>query len=400
MTPTCEQFRDQVLELAYGELDGELAQSLRAHAEQCAACGTELRQINALRNVAGQVAPVEVPTHFDDAILALAKSRAEQMAVNSRNSSGPQAEVPATGTLIAFIRKPQFAAVALAAALMVGFLVHRNADPAKMMMEPDGGAPFVGPATNASDESAPRSAMEAKAPPELQKSAPAMELREEAGTMDTAARSIEKKKDRAALKPPPRPAANPANHLASAETTADADHALLGSGAPAKRESTVFHSSSGPPPAPLAAKSRSAAPSAEMAAMEAESIDALSDDDAGGLFDVAMAQYRSGNCNAAIDGFRKAIDSGEARGEWAASALHHIARCEKRSGSCGRALISYEALLRTYPGYAAREDALWETATCHRRLGHLDRARSLLNELAADPAWSGRVQGELNAMEE
>ena len=107
----------------------------------------------------------------------------------------------------------------------------------------------------------------------------------------------------------------------------------------------------------------------------------------------AISLYRAGNCRDAVPLFQSIVTGGPIA-ERPAS-LHYMARCDRRSGRCGQALLLYEQLLRDYRAYPDRSEALHEAASCHRRLGHDDRARELLMELSDDPDWSARARAEM-----
>ena len=113
-----------------------------------------------------------------------------------------------------------------------------------------------------------------------------------------------------------------------------------------------------------------------------------------------MAAYHRGDCSQAEEAFLEIVNHQPAHPTQTPMAIHHLARCEKRQGRCGKALPWYEDLLSRFPSYEQREAALWETAQCHRKLGHLSRARTLLETLSTIPAWKTRAVQELNKLQE
>jgi TolA-binding protein len=112
-------------------------------------------------------------------------------------------------------------------------------------------------------------------------------------------------------------------------------------------------------------------------------------------FQQGLDAYDKGDCDAANTALLRTVKSRFAVPTQKAIALHHLARCEKRSGRFGKALPWYDQLLSGYPTYSRRPEALWEAVVCHRRLGHLDRAGALLNELQRFPSWKDRASQEI-----
>jgi TolA-binding protein len=148
-------------------------------------------------------------------------------------------------------------------------------------------------------------------------------------------------------------------------------------------------------PAEAEAKAKAAAPAGPLA-VEGE----VHEGDDARYYRDGMAAYNRGDCAAATISLRKVVDPPHDAPSLVAPALHHLARCEKRTGRCGKAVVAYDELLNRFPGYQGRSEAMWEAAGCHRRLGHIDRAWTLLDGLAKIPAWRDRALTEQQNLEQ
>jgi hypothetical protein len=61
--------------------------------------------------------------------------------------------------------------------------------------------------------------------------------------------------------------------------------------------------------------------------------------------------------------------------------------------------VYYERLLPDWPGYGDRPEALWEAASCYRRLGQTQQALALLDQLERAPGWGDRARAERSSIE-
>ncbi len=389
MNVTCEQFRDRILELAYGELDSSTATGLRDHADRCSACRDELHRIERTRQLAAMLPEEVIPTHFDADILQLAARTAETAAAKTNRTA---AEPGIAGRLLPFILQPRIAALSLAAAVLVGLVWTVNHRSPREAMFGPGGAPFEGAVIREVETPSRNEAPDITASP-VQKAG--ADLRDADPTLPMLPRGRRFSPPRSDRPQPsesipvPSPvttdaagATNPVDDLIyDAEPSVSAKKALMPPPSTARAKSTA---SGGGSTLPLAsAADASPAPTMEMAEQESPQTP----------LGEAISLYRAGNCRDAVPLFQSIVTGGPIA-ERPAS-LHYMARCDRRSGRCGQALLLYEQLLRDYRAYPDRSEALHEAASCHRRLGHDDRARELLMELSDDPDWSARARAEM-----
>ncbi len=118
----------------------------------------------------------------------------------------------------------------------------------------------------------------------------------------------------------------------------------------------------------------------------------------GADFNIGMEAYSRGDCETATAALNRVISQYPSLPSKTPYAMHHIARCEKRRGKFGKALPWYEKLLRRFPGYGGRAEALSEAATCHQRLGQIGPAKAKLEELSRIPGWESRAEQGMDAL--
>ena len=424
MSGGCEKFGDLLLDLAYGELDDERAAEVREHALACPACKAELESLLLTRKLAAGIPDEEPPAGWEAPVLDLAAAAAVSFA---EQESGPaddrhferdmgiaKREPGLIDRLRSLLLRPAIATAAAASVVFaVSFFLYKNAQTTDAAREGElTGAPFYGAAAVGSSEPSPE-----KEPALAAAEAPAEET----------------DLDRATA-PAPSPA-SPASRGAGVATGRKMSRPTAGGGgigtagptpsnpadklgyAQGEAERAAKKSAFAAPPRQASAPG--AAPDASGATIDAleESVaEAASDDgwpSAGGgkarakeavadepigddalSYKDGMAAYDRGDCKTARKSLQKVVDPPHSAPDLIPSSLHHLARCEKRSGRCGKAVLYYENLLSRYPSYADRAEAMWEAAACHRRLGHVERAADLLEDLAAIPGWHAKAVAE------
>jgi len=414
MTGECSRFNDLLMDLAYDELGEADAAEMRAHAVGCPDCREALESILLTRRLAARIPAAEAPAGWEAAVLELA---AEAAVDHARISAADRESDTSFDRSIGFVeRRPGFfdrmrtlllrpalvTAAAASVVFAVSFFLYRNAGTAFQ----DGavehpGAPFVGPAVALEERAGAAAEREPTGQPaqpvaiavatDLDR--PTSPSRAEAGTRMPQAN----KGGLGTAGPAPRNSADKldAESSGGGKTLASGDFA------------------SAPPPAPF----QSAAAEEERAAAEPEPAGATGGgwpmaaptpamkqagqgytlDDADHYRD-GMNAYDRGDCAAASAALQRVLDPPVDAPDLVPSSLHHLGRCEKRSGRCAKALLFYENLISSHPAYPARADALWEAAACHRKLGHVERASALLDELADVPGWRAKAAAEKGSM--
>jgi TolA-binding protein len=415
MTRDCDRFQELMLDLAYEEIDPDLADQLREHASACDGCREELASILLTRKLAAQLPDPEPPIERDAAILEIAADAAARFSELDRRESAPahagalngvERPIPLMERLRALLLKPALVTAGVACVVLaIAIFVNQNgfdADEQQAASEP--GAPFHGPAVAVAslEETPPTPDREplARSRPEATRSLgdlPAVAQQAPAPPSSLGTGGKLKGADRRGLGTAAAPPSNSAAQLAPAQPAAAAKaeaakeaypiaddlDALAGPAlaGPALAEEESGAAKSGFAPAPPMAPAPQMAP------------EPVAGDDAR-FFKTGMQAYDRGDCATATTSLRRVVDPPNDAPALIPTALHHVARCEKRTGRCGKALVSYEELLQRFPSYGGRPEAMWEAAGCHRRLGHVDRAWALLDDLAEIPGWRERALAE------
>lgn len=416
-TVNCEHFESLILDLAYGELPASEAEELRLHAAGCPGCRDALQDIMWTRKLAAQLPLLEPNTGMDAAILDAARARIASIPAEKaeeKKLGAPLVEKiwkqkqSVADRLRSLLLAPALATAALACLVLVLSIflsTQLNKDNRKNDTEID----LVG-------ETVEQGAKESTASTETSAEGQVAHLRG-AGTSESFAG------ESFATAPPvdsPGGGSSPLSGLhesnrykKSSSSSRPQPVASLGTGGPAPKSEALrrkpvkrrsaprpsnsqfmddeFDNFAEPPMAPATAPSRAAgAPSESLgvrdekakqrsSAGELAESEPLAPDD----FQKGMEAYARGDCARAIKHLKAALNESQNQSNVVAGALLHIARCEKRQGRFGAAVPWYDKFLTRFPSHRERVSALREAAACHRRLGHIDRANSLLDELSA-----------------
>jgi tetratricopeptide (TPR) repeat protein len=125
------------------------------------------------------------------------------------------------------------------------------------------------------------------------------------------------------------------------------------------------------------------------------------DEDQGGqisptaLFQNGLAAHRSGQHRQAIGFLTQLVRHPAAPQHLLPQGLHHLALSQRSVGQLGAAVRSYDQLLRRFPSYHQRPQALLEAARLHAQRGNRTQAEHWLNLLARVPGWAALAQREL-----
>ncbi len=394
MTVSCEQFEALLLDLAYGELEAERADELRTHAAGCPACRESLGGILLTRKLVSDPFPLEPEPSLDVSVLSAAGAFAEAMSAAEIREDIAAPHGPAVLDEVTwgyrfrrFFMKPAFATAAVAATVLMvtSFIVSRGPENSGDFMD---GAESYGQAVDL-EESRKREVEPLEAP--------------------TASNPKAAAPDQPVPVSPASPVfaeAPPAPKGAFNLGTSGRSAPRLAHGKPEKSES-IPEKLRAPRRSPSVPEGASGTGTllnrddhAQAKRKGASMVAADPSETEGGEDDLSrgIAAYRRGDCGTAEPILTRVVQSAVPPRE-KAIAIHHIARCEKRRGQCGRAISWYDRLL-DYHAYPGRGDALYESAQCHRRLGHLPTARSLLIELSRMPDEDGRAGEALDRLDD
>lgn len=433
MMTGCGKFEDAILDLVYGELDDADAASLRTHAADCPACAAAVSEMSAMRRLSSQAVILTPPAAIDAVILGEARASAP-VSDAARVIRPAVDDRPGFFDLLrAWLLHPAFSgAVVVALILTVTFFISEKATSPKVSptsvetviaerpLEIVGAAPAAENAEaeersrdikdqrderNAKNEATPNSAVVTAEPETI---AAPTESKQAAGTPSGKSGLASRRSKSAASggAPARKPAASipysapkgaPSSKSAGAGYTNTApDGDVLGE-APAEMDDMADFA---PPPAPTPAKKKSAY-AEEAMSEESEALFPSPSQSAGAgasapgssdAYTRGMDAYRRGDCNTASAELAIVAASPSSYPGQVPSAVHHLARCEKRSGRCARAVNRYEDLINRYPAYSGRGDAMYEAASCYKRLGRTDKARSMLQLLETIPGWGDRAR--------
>lgn len=395
MTDPCRNFEEHLPELIYDELGEAEAETLRMHAIGCDRCRTALEDALMVRKLVARLPEDRLADDIDGAIF----SEAVRYAEGQRESfASSESQVPALVALNPLLTKktrrywiPAFAAAALAASVaVVSMLLVRDAkEPtaehdhapdlvavnSRQSSAPD--EPPFGPSPSASRFS--EAPMKPSGGERLKKET-AKERPEEfpvASRLGTSADQPKKKSSRRTRR------------AKRAESEADFEAA-----APSARED--FR---GPKSAAPLQFAQSPSDAGGIAPSEAAGALAAPTSNSEVSFEEAAQAFSRGDCGTAIAGFTPWAEKSRSDLQKTREALVGLARCESRRGRCSRAVVWYRRVLDDFPSHPSRPSLLWEAATCERKLGRVEQAKSYLEELEGFPAWKQRAQAGLREIE-
>lgn len=420
MIGECSKFRDLLMELAYDELDETSATEVREHAVTCAACRGELESLLLTRKLAATLPEEPVVSGWEQTILDLAADAATGFAAKTVDDRPSDTAFVRDLGLVE--RRPGFldqlrtlllrpvivTAAAASVVFAVSFFLYENSNPQDLQGERGiEGAPFYGPAASGNGETAkiePSATGDIAAPAVAQAEAPDRPApMEPAGSLGTAYDL-------------PRPTAGGGSVTTGGPTPMNSAEKLGDDGTKLARAAKKSADESYPPPQappspeaaidlneeaevePMPGALTGGWPQASAGKAVEDVVRSPLGDDARSYRE-GMDAYNRGDCSTASKQLQKVVDPPFDSPDLIPSSLHHLARCEKRSGRCGKALLYYENLLSRYLSYGDRAEAIWEAVGCHRRLGHVERASDLLDELAQIPGWHARAVAEKESLE-
>ncbi|MCP4677059.1 MAG: tetratricopeptide repeat protein [Deltaproteobacteria bacterium] len=410
MTQDCKRFESFLLDLAYGELPEDTAEELRMHAAECQGCREALEDVMLTRKMAAQLPPLEPEVHLDSAILDAARDAADTFSRAAQPQVVPQkieARSPASSAerlpslverLRALMLTPALATAAVATLVfaITFFLAEKapNRD----------GQPNLALLNQATEHAEPLGEAE---------------LNERVEEATQAAVHAEKK----VLQDP-----TPTRDFDKTTRSHEAIGGNLGTAGPAPAKPRGGKSAPAATAARQASKSRKrskmysgfereeqALDDVELEAAPAPKSEYFQEDSFPGAkssasdvppsqvdedYRLGMAAYARGDCNSATAVLLRVAELRRPHPSKTPLAMHHIARCEKRRGRFGKALPWYEKLVGRFPRYSGKAEALLEMATCHRRLGHIDKARARLKELSRIPGWGNQAAQELERLDQ
>lgn len=452
----CQRCDEGLVEFLYGELDDKEEAAFRRHLEHCESCSAAAEQLRCTRDLFARLEPEPAPTSFDDAILAAAAARAEELGESRRRldeAAGQEARSRKRGWLdrifgslgAATWRPALGTVVALILVTGAGLMFLRDlprgtvnepspeqltavptdevraarpaprpapASPSSLIEENQSDAPSEPQTLAQAPEPQARRARNAVSEPEV--AAPEPRPPQRRAARGEAARSPQ---PRHAAGAPPRQ-----NELPAESQESDTN----GAGAPLMVDAQPM---TGPPPPPSGGEDRAPAPAQAQPSPPAsppvptpplpsgagpvddnryraqQQSPTTSDVDGAqaptpprsgsDLYQAGMDAYRAGRYQDAADELNDFVRSPSAPRGLLPSGLHHLALSHQRQGNLGSAARIFDQLLSRYPTYAGRPQAMLEAARVHARMGNLTRAESLLRQLEAIPGWASRAQSEM-----
>ncbi|MCP4196036.1 MAG: tetratricopeptide repeat protein [Proteobacteria bacterium] len=387
MTNTCKQFDSFLIDLAYGELSDSHAEELKTHAAQCSTCRKALDEIMLVRKMAQQLPPLEPASSMDALVFNAAADGADQYSKQESSRSVPETADPDLPIapidsgpsfcerLRAFFLSPALATAAVVALVFViSFFLVQKGPLQEKQVHKEGPAIFEAPIAESDrlvlqDEDKSKKSAIPKDGESLEK--------ESARIKPGASKS----KRQPAL--PTQPAPRSAPQRRKGVPAESERRSARGSGYATDYLGSAEAVSDGYPSAQTAA-----APTKKSLPEPATSD-----------FHMGKEAYARGDCKTAITAFLRIVGQPSTPPSQAAFAMHHIGTCEKRQDRCVKAVEWYEKLLKRYSRYKYKAAALWEAASCYRRLGQVNRARALLDQLAPIPGWETKVKQELERLD-
>jgi TolA-binding protein len=434
MTDKCKQFDSFLIDLAYGELPDSHAEELRTHAAQCATCREALDEIMIVRKMAKQLPPLEPASSLDALVLSAAAEAADQYAEQQGSHLIPKTAGPKLAgapidkgptfqeRLRAFLLSPALATAAVVGLVFViSFFLVQKGPLREEQVSKESPVAFETPIPE-SDRMVLQNAdkSEMRATQEGKKS-----LAKESLRLEPSASKAEQQPAVPVRKAPPsalkRGKAVPAEPERRSARASGSGAGYLGSAAPVldtekrkKTTSTASVDSAGrkqdekqlrgmvddASDFALAEAEEEAVfdsyPRAQAAAAPTKS---RLPDTAASDFRMGKEAYARSDCMTAKAAFQRVVDQPATPSSKAAIAMHHIGACEKRQGRCAKAVEWYEKLLKSYPNYPHKADALWQAAGCYRRLGQRSQSRALLEQLTRISGWETKARQELEQLD-
>ncbi len=397
MSEECTRFESSLLELAYDELPPAVAEELRLHAAGCSRCREALEEVMLTRRLAARLAPEEIGDEIDGAILEAANEAAEVFSSSTaaaepsieRSPAPPPSSLHRAPSIVDRLRSWMLTpalATAAAATLVFAFtffLIEKGSSPEERF-EMAARSPVVAPEHLADGITRDKKVAEAH-------QAAARAEKKALAETEALAKTEDGEAAIAATTNRSRSAAGNLGTAGPASVKTDAKprkRTKILRGA-AGREDQLEGIELDRAPAP----ELKAEPAPRASAFGAGPVTPQPVDSSGDEADYrqGMAAFSRGDCKTATAAFKRVVDG---NGHRTPQAMHHIARCQKRGGRFGRALPWYDKLLSRYPNYPSRAEALLEAANCHRRLGHMTKARARLDELSRIPGWKERAEQE------
>ncbi len=438
MTVGCGKFEDSILDLVYGELEEAEAETLRTHAADCSVCAEAVSKMMSTRKLSACIAVEEPSSSLNERIFsevsALLKADSELLKTSNLESTKPrfiERETPSFWeTLRVWLLNPAFAGAAVIAVVVVMsfFITERVEDIGSQ-------TPNVLSVTaerpldlHASPQTPAKTGVSESKKESIDKQLSSAELIESAAVQEPAPHIAHETGSEAYRvrdsKPPTekrtqpsrssRPASGAPKRSAALSDNISEEFARGSGGLHSKdnysfSEGTVSEgkkheeferpnsevSNTLPSSSKLENYAPSFSPSNDSKKSDAEDLDAEDFNEnvpSQNAYVAGMEAYQRGDCNTAMRELSKVKAAPSSYPGKAPSAVHHMARCERKSGRCAKAIMWYDELLRLYPSYPNKPQALYESALCHKRLGNDEKAGILFKELETFPGWEKRAR--------
>lgn len=149
-------------------------------------------------------------------------------------------------------------------------------------------------------------------------------------------------------------------------------------------------------PTAAVAKSLTAKSAPSSAALSASPRDAAAPEIQVDPYAAAMAFYESGSFAEATRDFDAIAGSGA---EKAPLAALYAAKSVQAGTGCEDAVSRYEAAAARFAKTRITGDALWGAASCHKALGHREKARELYGQLRQVAGYKDRAEKELATLD-
>ncbi len=115
----CQSFDASLLDALYGELDGEAAAAIDAHALGCVSCAARLERLKQTRELVRPTLETSLPSGIEERILARATATMDAPATDAQGGSNVVSLEARRGGIVALLSRPQFA-IAAAFVLVLG----------------------------------------------------------------------------------------------------------------------------------------------------------------------------------------------------------------------------------------------------------------------------------------